>query len=401
MRIYSASSEETLRARHLLSDWVAEGLVTSEQHQRLQQETVSDLRTTNIFLRIVLFFFTVIGVGAAAALFFVVFLSRPPERTIGVFLLIFAALCYAAAEVAASKARLHRHGIEEALAVCAVWFLCSGMQATLFGGIFYSSKANAVQSLVPAAGALFSLWIWHRFGLWYAFLAAMTFAMFLPGFWTTSHAAQHVIVAAFYAVGLVGIVSLRSRHHFDYLDSEYSLAEGLLWLGLYLAINLKISSLGLDRHWWEGGAVFGRDFATLFYWTTWILTWCLPPVVLLRGIRRKDRPVIAVGAFVLVLTFVTNKPYLGWTRHTWDPMLLGILLIGAALMIRRWLSRGPNGVRRGFTAERLSARDKRWMNAVSPVLGLVSPPSVTPQPSNQDFDFGGGSSGGGGASGGF
>ncbi len=121
MRIYTASSEEALRARHLLSDWVAEGLVTSEQHQRLQQETVSDLRTTNIFLRIVLFFFTVIGVGAAAALFFVVFLSRPPERTIGVFLLIFAALCYAAAEVAASKTQAESgatcyEGFEEKIA---------------------------------------------------------------------------------------------------------------------------------------------------------------------------------------------------------------------------------------------------------------------------------------------
>ncbi len=85
MRLYTASSEETLRARKLLKDWAGEGFLTKEQYQRLEQETVSELRTTNIFLRLVLFLFTLISVGAAAALFFVVFLSRPSEQTIGIF----------------------------------------------------------------------------------------------------------------------------------------------------------------------------------------------------------------------------------------------------------------------------------------------------------------------------
>ena len=72
MRLYSASSEETLRARQLLTDWAGEGFLTQEQYQRLEKETVSDLRTTNIFLRLVLFLFTLISVGAAVALFFAV-----------------------------------------------------------------------------------------------------------------------------------------------------------------------------------------------------------------------------------------------------------------------------------------------------------------------------------------
>ena len=79
--------------------------------------------------------------------------------------------------------------------------------------------------------------------------------------------------------------------------------------------------------------------------------------------RRKDRFVIAAGAIAAILTFITNKPYLGWQRHTWDPMLLGTLLTGVALFIRRWLARGPGGIRHGFTAERLSGKDKEWMNA--------------------------------------
>ena len=130
-----------------------------------------------------------------------------------------------------------------------------------------------------------------------------------------------------------------------------------------------------------------------------MLIWCLPPIVLARGVRRKDRFITAVGAVVAILTLVTNKPYLGWQRHTWDPMLLGALLIGVALCIRRWFAGGPGGIRRGFTAQRLSGKEKHWMNAGSAALGLVSPHSIMPslQTGTPDVRFGGGDSAGGGA----
>ncbi len=398
MRLYSASIEETLRARKLLTDWVGEGFLTKAQYQLLEQETVSELRTTNIFLRLVLFLFTLISVGAATGLFFVVW--RPSDQTAGVFFLIFAAVCYAAAEVAVSRARLYRYGIEEALAVCSVVFLCVGMQATFFSARLYSPRPDAVQCLVPAAGVVLSLWIWRRLGYSYAFLAAMIFVVFLPGYWTSSPAAQHLIVAVLYAIGLAGVTAVRSRHRFDYRDETYSLVEAFLWLGIYLTINLQLSSLNLHGLWW-GGTRAASEFARPFYWTTWVLIWCLPPIVLARGIREKDRFVIAVGAIMAVLTFVSNKPYLGWPRHTWDPMLLGILLTGVAVFLRRWLARGPGGIRHGFTAARLSGKDKNWISVGSTVAGLLSPQPPAPQQTSPDFRFGGGQTGGGGAGGDF
>ena len=396
MRLYSASSEETLRARKLLTDWVGEGFLTKAQYQLLEQETVSELRTTNVFLRLVLFLFTQISVGAAAALFYVV--SRPSEQTAGVFFLIFAAICYAAAEAAVARARLYCYGIEEALAVCSVGFLCAGIEVAFFSGSPYSPK----EFLIPAAGVVFSLWIWHRFGLSYAFLATMIFALFLPGYWTSSREAQRLIIAVFYAIGLAAVATVRSRHRFDYLEEAYSLVEAFLWLGIYLAINLQLSSLNLSARWWNGTRA-AAQFARPFYWGTWVLIWCLPPIVLARGIRQKDRFVIAVGAIIASLTLVSNKPYLGWPRHTWDPMLLGILLTSVALFIRRWLARGPGGIRHGFTAARLSGKDKHWINIGATVLGPLSPHSITPdpQPSSPDFRFGGGQTGGGGAGGDF
>lgn len=397
MRAYSESSQEAVRTRDLLKDWAGESLLTEAQRQRMEQETPCDLRRTNIFLRIVLFLFTLIIVVAAVALFFVVFFSRPfaePQPT-GIFLLVFAALSYAAAEFAVSRARLYRYGIEEALAACSVGLLCAGMLATLSNGPY----SHGAEFVVPAAGTIVSLWIWHRFGLPYALLAAMIFAIWLPNYWTSSPSAQHLIVAAFYAAGLIAVATVRPRYRFTYLDNNYSIAEALLWLGLYLAINLQVSPPNPLAQWW-GSVRTAAEFSRPFYWATWVLIWCLPPIVLARGVRGKDRFVIAVGAIIAILTLVTNKPYLGWLRHTWDPMLLGALLIGVALLIRRWLAAGPGGIRRGFTAQRLSAKDKRWMNAGVSALGLVSPSTITPSPQagSSGVHFQAGESGGGGAS---
>jgi hypothetical protein len=386
MRAYSESSEEAVRARDLLKDWAGEGYLTPAQYQRMEQETVCDLRRTNVFLRAVLFLFTLLIVGATVTLFFEIL--RPTGQAIVFFLLVFAAISYAAAEFVVSRARLYRYGIEEALATCSVYFLCAGMQALKPGG---------TEFLVPAAGAIASLWMWRRFGLPYAFFAAMIFVLWLPGRWTSSHSLQHLIVAAFYAVGLITVAAVRSRHRLTYLDGVYSITEALLWLGIYLAMNLQLWSLSLPGL-WLGFPGIAAEFSKPFYWATWVLIWCLPPAVLVRGVRRKDRLVIAVGAITATLTFVTNKPYVGWPRHTWDPMLLGAFLIAAALFLGRWLAGGPDGVRHGFTARRLSGKDKRWMNAGAIGLGLVSPHSVSPQPDSPDVGFGGGDSGGGGAS---
>ena len=396
MRAYSASSEEAVRTRDLLVDWRSEGLLTPEQYHRMEQDATCDLRRTNIFLRLVLFLFTLIIVGAAVGLFFAV--TQADGQSAGVFLLIFAGFCYAGTEIAVAQARFYRYGIEEALGVCSVGFLCVGMQMAFFNGLF-SSRAGASEFLVPAAGAILSLRIWNRLGLPYAILAAMIFVVWLPEHWTSSPSVHRLIVIAFYSAGLAMVVAIRPYHRFTFLDNEYSIAEALLWFGIYLTLNLQLSAVNLRRAWWLGSPDT-TQFSRPFYWTTWVLIWCLPPVVLVRGLRARDRFVMAAGAIAAVLTLATNKPYLGWQRHTWDPMLLGVLLAGVALGIQRWLGNSPGGIRHGFTARRLSGKDKGWMNLGVATIGLVSPDIVAPrpQPGSTGPHFGGGDSGGAGAS---
>ena len=271
------------------------------------------------------------------------------------------------------------------------------MQLALFGSLFFFLGCGTV--LDPRCRLRrFALDLASIRACSYAFLGAVIFAAWVPGYWTHSPSGQHLMVAALYCAGLVTVAAARPRHRFTFLDSEYSLAEALLWFGIYLAMNLQLSTVDMFGHWWGGDRPIDQ-FSKPFYWASWGAIWCLPPVILGRGMRRKDRFVMAAGAIAAILTLVTNKPYLGWRRQTWDPMLLGTFLIGAALLIRRWLAKAPGGIRYGFTAQRLSGKDKGWMSIGAAAMGLTSGGALAPREHSDaaNFHFGGGDSGGGGA----
>jgi hypothetical protein len=392
LRAYTALDEENLHTMHLLKDWTSEGFLSEAQHLTMKQDLPCGLRRTNVFLRFVFFLFTLISAGAAVGLF-VVALSPRNSGDSGFVLLIMAALCYWGAEIAVRREHLYRHGFEEALAVLSVFFLCLGVQLAFFGG----TRQSGADAFVPICGAAASLLIYRRFGFQYGFLSAMICVAFAPHYWTTSPTAQHLIIGGAYAAGLITVIYARRNHYFDYLDDDYAITEALLWLGIYAAMNLQISSIDQARHWWYATAGTA-GFSKAFYWGTYVLIWCLPIGMTWRALRRRDGVVAAAGVILAIVTLATNKPYLGWQRHAWDPMLLGILLTGTAIAARRWLATGAGGARHGFTAQRLSAADKRIQSAMAVSVGAFSSSTTfTPEPSS-DPKFGGGDSGGGGAS---
>lgn len=384
MRIYTEEEEEALRARGLAREWAGEGLISEAQRERLEEETPCELRTTNVFLRVVLFVFTALIVVAAFGLVAVV--VKPSSGALSLLCVFLSVASYWCAEAVASEGKFYRHGVEEALAVCSVALLCAAAMLAMD-----RTSWHEVEPLVCGVGALGSLWVWWRFGLAYCFAAAMLFAFFVPEYWSGYAAVQRVVVAAGYGAALW---VMRGRRR----AGGGRLEEAMLWLGIYLVMNLRIGVLDVPGIWYGGrGEGVENEFGRVFYWATWVVIWCLPLVILRRGIRLKDRYVIAAGAVAMVLTLVCNKPYLGWVRHTWDPMLLGVLLVCGALWLRRWLGAGPGGVREGFTAARLSGKDDRWMRVGGTLGGFISPHGGAADAPPEALGRGG-ASGGGGAS---
>jgi hypothetical protein len=127
------------------------------------------------------------------------------------------------------------------------------------------------------------------------------------------------------------------------------------------------------------------DFPPVFYWATYAAIWILPLVGLALAVRDKHRYMLWANLTMVLATLATNKPYLGWQQHTWDPMLLGVTLVAAAIGVRRWLSRGPDGHRGGFTPQPLVASgDRRALDVLATVAVAAQPcgprmPNETPR----------------------
>jgi hypothetical protein len=375
MRLYSAEEEERIRVQRQVRDWTSEGLLDGAQSARLLADLRVDLRRTNPFLRGGLALFTLLIAGAVVGLM-ATSLDLQASSAFAILAAIAAAGYLASAEYLVRHYRLYRHGAEEALAVAAVVLLAvSALEIT------QSVPLYSIPWLVAAAGGL---GLYCRYGFVYAAIAGLTCAAAIPFQFEFQlpPAAQRFLAAAIVAAAGLVLRAKRLEHGDDFPGDEYGYLQAAALAGVYLALNVQLTPYAYAVSGW-------------FYWLTYVAIWIVPAAGLYAGGRDKDRPLVDVSLALLIVTLVTNKPYLGWERRTWDPCLLGIVAVAAAIAIRRWLSSGPGGVRHGFTAEARD-RDRSPLSALGRLS--VALPSGAPASSaaSTPAGFGGGRSGGAG-----
>ena len=89
---------------------------------------------------------------------------------------------------------------------------------------------------------------------------------------------------------------------------------------------------------------------------------------------------------------------MGSPRHEWDPVVFGLLVIGAALAVRRWLASGDGGARHGYTAIRILASEAAALDGLALASALQTGSTTPAAAPPGDADLGGGGrSGGAGA----
>jgi len=379
MRCYSREDEERIHAVGLVRKWTRSRLIDAAQAEQLETELKVELRRTNHFLRATLAFFTAIVV-AASVVFVISLLGLRDEVAIAAVAAITAPVCAGLAEHLIARFRLYRFGVEESLANAAVVLVC-------FGAAILTSGRNSDIS-VAVIGAAGGVGLYVRYGYLYAALASIVCIAAIPFQLNVTLEVQHTLAAAGMMLVLVAIRPKRAEHRDDYLGADYRWLHAVAFAGVYLALNLQIP--------WSWYGTKG-----VFYWTTYFVSWLLPPIGLTIALRDKDRQWLDVGIALSLVTLMTNKSYLGWPRQTWDPILLGIVLIAVATAVRRWLASGPGGERHGFTPERLLEQDRARLSLAGTGSVVLGPRGGSSAAEPTESPFRGGRSGGGGASGSF
>lgn len=393
MRIYAEEQEERLLLRRRAAAWLRAGFVSPAQAAAIDGENASDLRTAGFFFRVLLFFFTMMALSAI--FWMAVWAFRLGGwRSMGPACLLFAAACYAAAERAASRHRLHRHGIEEAAAVAALGWSSAGFYLAFIESQGYGHKGIVALCLWVAFGAG---WFYKRFGFLYAALGAAAALASIPFQYNFSETALRLVLAGM--SGLFFFLSLRASGpgKGDVRRGEGAFLQAVFLLGAYLALNVRLPALGAAVPWiaretgfypeaWSGPA--------WFYWGSYGAVIAIPAALILAGILLRRKLFLDMGILTAVLTLAVNKDYWGWTHHPWDPAVLGALL-GA---IGWGLSRRLKGRRTGFTAEDLGRPSSHGLELAALGAAVLSPRA---DPGSSGVRMGGGASGGGGASAGF
>jgi hypothetical protein len=363
MKRYSESDEEKVRMQDLVREWHRSGLLEASQTTRLRAELAVDLKRANPFVRALIFLFTTLVIGASFGFVSVLLQLRDPG--IAILAGIAAPVCFLTAEYLVTRFRLYRFGIEEACATCGVLSLAFAVEV-----------GTSAEALAVALAGLAAFGVFLRFGYLYAALGAIACVAALPFQFGLEPEAERVLAA----LVLATVFSLVRK------AEQYDVIAASSWAGIYVALNLQLGF---------------RLYQGAFYWWTYLMIWILPIIGIRMGIRQKHRALIDANLVMVLVTLASNKPYLRLTRQPWDPILFGILLIGAAIVVRRWLRAGVNGERHGFTPERLLNRDLRVLSVAATATSALqfntpAPTHVEPKP-----DFSGGRSGGAGASGSF
>jgi len=317
MRLYAAADEERIRTAAQVSAWTRSGLLTPSQGAAIASGLRTNLRRTNAYLRVALFVFGTIIVWAAVGLCMLV-LDFRQDWAVASAAIVMGAIDLVIALFLVVRFRFYRFGVEEAFAIWSVALVTFGA-AFLTGLVRHGgTDVPALVACITAAAA--SLIVYWLFGYLYAAcaaaaaLAATAFCLDVPRF------AEHAVAALILLGAFVFARTLRRPHGEDYPGDDYGVIEAVAWTGGYAVLNLRLSfdlmPSFLARH---------ADIPPPFYWATYVATWLIPAAGLALGLRDKHRPMIWSGLITALATLLTNKAYLGWEHHTWDPILLGVL----------------------------------------------------------------------------
>ncbi|PKN13436.1 MAG: hypothetical protein CVU69_01820 [Deltaproteobacteria bacterium HGW-Deltaproteobacteria-4] len=382
--------------------WEEAGLISPAQATAVRERYRPELVRVNLFIRILLAFFTAIGVVALIALPAV--LLRVEQTGMTLLFLLFVPLCaWVADHQLIQGRRLYRCGAEEILLFMAVVFLALaiGIPSHDWGRSVERLSWLAAHGVFLIGATLLAI----RYGYALAALGAVVALAALP-----FHLAEalHWYRPGWSRVVLFLLLSTLGIWAQQQLGRRGTLPRGTIWCletvrltvlaGIYLDVNLLAHRLlWLDWLGWMPGARGG-------YWSApWVdplcaaLTALLPVAALGLGIVHRDRALLWYGVFTGTASILTLKYFyhLGYLAE--QLTIAGLVLGGLAFGLLRWLRRGAERRRGAFTAEPLL--EPRLYGLDAEALAAMQPLAPTPKEApSGGFQGGDGEFRGGGAS---
>ncbi len=392
MRPEWVASERVEEVRAAAEGWKRAGVIDSGTFGEISRRYPEPRPLPAPLWRLLTAFFVTAALLLLTGAFFIAF--RPKIGTAPLLLLLLSAVCIVAAEVQEGSPALALRGGAGVTSFWGIAFLLAGVFLFLEETLKVRERGGMTLLLLAAlAACALAAWRWGNPA--YAVLAAISFFLVLARapsgrlLWVAMGIAMTLVFAR-----VLGHPSWAPSHRWC---AAVLVVGGLL--GVYAAVNLY----ALDHRLVENLRGAGLDLpGPRFQERIWAMvgTAVLPVAILWWGVRSRWTFVLDTGIVVAALSLITLRHYVH-IAATWLVLTLaGTALVLLALALNRWLSRGPEDERDGFTAEPLFADEAR-LRALElvPVVAAHAPEARPPV--EPGFQGGGGSFGGGGAGGSF
>jgi len=316
--------------------------------------------------------------------------ARGSVEGITVLLLLFGAASLVATEAQESAPRLALRGGAGATCFWGILFLLAGLYLFLEETLKVRGEPG-VTILILASLALWALAAWRWGSPAYAAFAGFSLFLLLA----RAPSGRLLWIAAGVALTLAFERALDRPSWSPSHRRCAAVLVGIGLLGVYAAVNLYALDHRLVES-FRGGSLdlavprFGERIGPI------VGTAVLPVGLLWWGARSRRTFVLDAGLVASALSLITLRHYVH-IAATWLVLTFaGAALVLLALALNRWLSRGREKERGGFTAEPLFADEARARALeLVPVVAAHAP---GPRPAAEPgYQGGGGSFGGGGA----
>ena len=385
--------------------WHRQRLLTDAQIDAIRRSFPFEFRQTNGFLEVGLFLFTVVAILSCYLLPATAIGSLLDDRTTsGLFNIASGIGLGLVGRLLINRRQLYRNGVDNAFVVMLTGFLAFG-----FNQFLPTDLTIATYCLLTLP--LLLLVLWYYGDTLIAFVTLATFYAFVFDGMLSFSWGKAALPFVMMAVSGVLFMLVRRIDKSPYYADPLNLAQWVALIvlaagGNYFVVR-ELNGLLMDPVPGQpvpANAPWSGIPEITLSWLFWLLTFAIPAAYLQLGLTRKNRMLIILGGLGLIAAVITLHEYTALLPLNVALTLGGLVLIGLAVAIIRFLrqptavERRPADYRNGFTDDPDYESPDQFFVNMGTAVAMQAATGAQQQP-KESVRFGGGDFGGGGSEG--
>ncbi len=379
MIAYNRAWLDALKIKEKAKEWLKKELITNEVSMSIEERYREGFYSPNVFIRIGLFIFGSILIGAITA-FIALLLGFDSTNGFTAICLFLGILCFVALENIVKKH--YQSGLDDVFLYAGLWFIIGGLAFMIF-------KFDDSLSLACLA---FPFLLFASIRYIDMLLTTVTFCcldLIIILFFQRATPSVAVYILPFIGMIYAAVVyfwTIKNKRKYDlrHWSSNFDVLEAVALIAFYASGNYFVLQQA-------GLTYFGIETVAMA-WLFWIFTFAVPIAYIYSGLMRKDRWMLNIGLVCIAAAIMSYRYYFHVLSLEVAAILGGAVLLALSYFSIRYLNKNKTG----YTYEPDNDNKSLFANTEALIIAQ-SFGHQTPTADDKPI-FGGGDFGGGGAS---